>query len=446
MSLHGLFKDEQVCGNAHHFFLILPIVESFHPTTIGNNVIDTLDTRCPRIRLCSTAPERMHDIRSMLDIANYDTSFCPLSVDRLELEGIDDLDLVLIEGPASAEERVLDFCRQFRHRLNNRFVPLIFVTDDHDHVLRAFSSRIGTDGYLVRPFDPVVLLSQVQALLRIKFLQDQVVEQSREIEQAHQQLHRAYQQVDQELELAGRIQQSFLPRDLPNDEAIRFGVKMSVFGQVSGDIYDVVRLNKRQTAFYLADAMGHGVPAGLLTIFVKKGVQLRETIDSTERILTPGDAMERLNRDIVRQDLSENPFITMAYCTFDQVTRELQFARGGHPYPLLIPPKGPIQELKAEGTLLGVFETDYETQRHTLQPGDKVLLYTDGIDCARFGGEKQGNDSFRACLNEHRGRPIQELINRVFDDLFPDGQIDDDFTLVGMECVDTTRINSLGTT
>ena len=375
----------------------------------------------------------------MLDIANYDTSFCPLSVDRLELEGLSELDLVVIEGPASAEERVLDFCRQFRTRLAQRFVPLIFVTDDHDHVLRAFSSSIGTDGYLVRPFDPVVLLSQVQALLRIKFLQDQVVEQASEIEQAHQRLHRAYQQVDQELQLAGRIQQSLLPRDLPSSDAIRFGVKMSVLGQVSGDIYDVIRLNEHQTAFYLADAMGHGVPAGLLTIFVKKGIQAAETIDSVERILEPGDAMGRLNRDIVRQDLSENPFITMAYCTYDQQSRVLQFARGGHPYPLLIPPKGPIEELKAEGTLLGVFETDYETQSHVLQPGDKVLLYTDGIDCAHFGLHKQGNDSFRACLNEHRGRPIQELIDRVHDDLFPDGRIDDDFTLLGFECVDSSR-------
>ncbi|MBY0586258.1 SpoIIE family protein phosphatase [bacterium] len=392
-------------------------------------MITSLETRSPRILLCSTDVDRVGDIQTMLDFANYEISAGPLSVELID--PADPVDLVLMEGPACAEEDLLEFCRQVRERLADRFVPLIFVTDDASPIVRAFSSRAGTDGFLVRPLDPVVLLSQVQALLRIKFLQDRVVAQSREIEQSHEKIRIAYQMIDQELQLARRIQQSMLPRELPSDGRIQFGVRSAVSGQVSGDIYDAFRLQPQKSAFYVADAMGHGVPAGLLTIFAKKGIQPVEIIEGASHIISPGKVLETFNRDLVRQDLSENPFITMAYFTLDHETLALDYARGGHPYPLRVPTKGPIEEWKAEGTLLGVFDTEYPTESFQLAPGDKLLIYTDGIDSVTFGKEKQGLESFRACVQEHRGRPIQEMIDRIYDDLFPTREHDDDFTLLG---------------
>jgi sigma-B regulation protein RsbU (phosphoserine phosphatase) len=382
--------------------------------------------------------DRVDDIRAMLDLANYEINTGPLSIDLIDAN--DPADLVLVEGPTCAEEDLLAFCRQFRDRLADRFVPLVFVTDDASHIVRAFSSRAGTDGFLVRPLDPVVLLSQVQALLRIKFLQDRVVQQSREIEQSHEKIRLAYQMIDQELQLARRIQQSMLPKELPNDARIQFGVTSAVSGQVSGDIYDAFSLQPGKTGFYVADAMGHGVPAGLLTIFAKKGIQPVEHIEGGSRIIAPGKVLEAFNRDLVRQDLSENPFITMAYFLLDHETLKLDYARGGHPYPLRIPSKGPIEEWKAEGTLLGVFDTDYPTESFQLEPGDKLLIYTDGIDSVHFAGQKQGFESFKACVQEHRGRPIQEMIDRIYQDLFPQEQHDDDFTLLGLSVADRASI------
>jgi sigma-B regulation protein RsbU (phosphoserine phosphatase) len=370
----------------------------------------------------------------MLDFANYEITTAPLSIDLID--PADPADLVLIEGPTCAEEDLLTFCKEFRLRLADRFVPLIFVTDDASHIVRAFSSRAGTDGFLVRPLDPIVLLSQVQALLRIKFLQDRVVTQAKEIEQSHEKLRVAYQMIGQELQLASRIQKSMLPRELPNNDRITFGVKSAVSGQVSGDIYDVFNLGPGKTGFYVADAMGHGVPAGLLTIFAKKGIQPIEVVDGGSRIIAPGKVLEAFNRDLVQQDLSENPFITMAYFLLDQDRLTLEYARGGHPYPLRIPAKGPIEEWKAEGTLLGVFDTEYPAQTFQLAPGDKLIVYTDGIDSVHFGGRKQGFDSFQACVQEHRGRPIQEMIDRIYEDLFPQGEHDDDFTLLGLSVSD----------
>ncbi len=78
-------------------------------------------------------------------------------------------------------------------------------------------------------------------------------------------LHR----LDEELRLAARLQQDFLPRELPQLGPVHFHTLFRPAGYVSGDLYDVVRLDQRRVGFYLADAVGHGMPAALLTMFIK---------------------------------------------------------------------------------------------------------------------------------------------------------------------------------
>lgn len=397
------------------------------------SLTDVFASRCPNIRLCSTEPGRLDDVREMLEVANYDTTFAPLTLDAIESESFADLDLVVVEGPTQSEKLLLDFCRTFRERMHKQFIPLVTVTDDPGPVLRAFLGRIGADGHIVRPVDPVGLLSQVQSLLRIKFLQDRIVEQSRELNETNLRLRAASEQIDRELELARRVQQSMLPHVLPDRPPVRFAVRFEVSSQVSGDFYDVIEVDDDTTAFYVADAMGHGVPAGLITIFVKKGIQ-PVILDGRNKCLrSPAQVLTDLNRDLLSQELSDSPFITMAYFVLHRSTKTLQFARGGHPYPLLIPANGAITELRAEGSLLGVFETDFTTESHRLQSGDKVLIYTDGIDLVEFSDQAPGLPSFLASIEHRRALPIEQMVDAIYHDLFPDGRHADDFTLLGVE-------------
>lgn len=396
-------------------------------------MIDVLDTRCPNIRLCSTHPDRLDDVRELLEVANYDVSFAPLSLDAMEPESFANSDLVVVEGPTQSEKLLLDYCRTFRERIRERFIPLVFVTDDPGPVLRAFLGTIGTDGHFVRPVDPVSLLSQVQALLRVKFLQDRVLQQTLDLNRANERLRIASEQINRELELARRVQQSMLPHVLPNRPPVRFAVRFAVSAKVSGDFYDVIELDDDSLAFYVADAMGHGVPAGLITIFVKKGIQPVSVDDPRRTIRSPSQVLTDLNRDLLHQELSESPFITIAYFVLKRSTLTLEFARGGHPYPLLIPADGPITELRADGSLLGVFETPFTTESVQLMPGDKILIHTDGIDDVQFQDQPPGMASFLECVRRHRGLAIDPMVDQVYRDLFPDSQHADDFTLLGVE-------------
>ena len=270
-------------------------------------------------------------------------------------------------------------------------------------------------------------------MLRTKEIHERLSEKTAEISRINNRLQAAYQQIDQELELAQRIQGSFLPQTLPQVPHVRFAVHYLPYSRVGGDFYDIFRLDEKHIGFYVADAMGHGVAASLLTIFVKKGVRTKEVSGSQYRLLPPDEVLFKLNRDLIDQQLSEQPFITMVYALFNHVEGTLQFSRAGHPYPLYIPKQGEPRLWRQEGLLLGVHDAKYPRGSHQLFMGDKLLFYTDGVDGARFEDSPPGTASLVAFAARHRELPIQDFMTRLSRDLFGTDPQEDDLTLLGLE-------------
>ncbi len=272
--------------------------------------------------------------------------------------------------------------------------------------------------------------------MRTKERQDQLTARAAEAGRVSKRLQAAYHQLDQELDLARRIQQSFLPQTLPVLPRLRFAVQYRPCGRVGGDFYDVFRLDERHVGFYVADAMGHGVPASLLTIFVKTGVRAKEIRGQSYRLVPPDEVLQKLNRDLIGQALADSPFITMAYVLLNHADGTLHFSRAGHPHPLYLPRQGPAQLWPLHGSLLGVFETQFTAKAERLQPGDKLLLYTDGIDSAAFDRAPVGVGSLLAAAERFRDAPIGELVDRLAHDLFTQTQQGDDLTILGVEALE----------
>ena len=300
----------------------------------------------------------------------------------------------------------------------------------------AAALEAGADACLLRPFAPGELLAQVRAFMRIKEIHERLAEKTAEVHRVNRRLQQAYQQIDQELQLARRLQSSFLPRTLPQVPGVRFAVHYALSGRVGGDFYDAFRLDEGHVGFYVADAMGHGVPASLLTIFVKMGVRAKEVFGQQYRLVPPDEVLSRLNRELIGQELSESPFITMVYGLFNHEEGVLHFARAGHPYPLYLPRDGDLQLWRQEGLLLGVVEGRFPARSHRLRPGDKVLFYSDGIDTARLEGQEPGTPSLLACAARHRTLPAQEFVDRLALDLFDGSARPDDLTLLALELSD----------
>ena len=375
-----------------------------------------------RVLLCSTLAGG-DDTRSLLELAGWQVE--TITAAQLDPEQIRAFDVLLLDG--GADDRELWWaCKSCRASLLDCFVPILATSNDA--ATRMISLEAGADACFVRPFDPGELQAQVQAFLRLKKLHDRVRERTSEFHRANKRLRQAYQQVYQEMELARRIQQSLLPRTLPELTGVRLAVHYRPCGRVGGDFYDAFRLDETHVGFYVADVVGHGVPASLLTMFLKKAVRAKEIMGNAYRLTSPDDVLHHLNREMLEQALAENPFITMVYGLFNTAERTLTFARAGHPYPLLIPAQGPPRFLEVHGTLLGVFETEFVKRTERLNPGDKVLFYTDGMETAEVTAE-----SLRTLIPRYRDKPIEELVAVLADDLIGEAGLADDLTLLGLE-------------
>lgn len=207
----------------------------------------------------------------------------------------------------------------------------------------------------------------------------------RELSHLHRlgdQLNRYFGEIDQEMRLAGRLQRDFLPREMPRVRPVRFEGLYRPASWVSGDLYDAFRVDEHHVGMFIADAMGHGVAAGLLTMFLRQSLVSKRITDTAYEVVDPVQALESVHACLVRQKLPNSQFVTAVYGIVDTRTCELRLARAGHPYPVHIRPDGAINEVRSGGSLLGLPDvpTEFEEARIALAPGDKVVFYTDGVE------------------------------------------------------------------
>ena len=241
----------------------------------------------------------------------------------------------------------------------------------------------------------------------------------------------------EQLRLAGLVQQDFLPMRLPSSDQVQWATVFLPAEWVSGDIYDIVRIDEQHMGFYVADVVGHGMPAALLTIFLKQALVMRETVGSSYRVFTPAEVVKNLNARMAAQKLSGYQFATCCYCLLNTKTLQFIFARAGHPYPVLIRRGQPPQQLEVRGSLLGIFEqAEYIQQTIQLEPGDKILLYSDGGEPFIGKFDDKGGFIFSKEFCQIKHLPIVELVDvlnaRIQDQQLAPSEVDD-ITIVGME-------------
>jgi sigma-B regulation protein RsbU (phosphoserine phosphatase) len=241
----------------------------------------------------------------------------------------------------------------------------------------------------------------------------------------------------EQLRVAGLLQRDFLPGQLPDSSRLRWAVIFLPAEWVSGDIYDVARLDEQHIGFYVADVVGHGMPAALLTIFLKQALVMRQTVGNSYRIFSPAEVMKNLNLAMTGQKLSGHQFVTCCYCLLNIDTLQLTYARAGHPYPILTRSGQQPRQLEIQGSLLGIFEqAEFPQQTVQLQSGDKLLLYSDGAEHFIGGFRDQTGFKFSDGFLKIKDLPIAEIMDN-FNTLAQDRKVNpseaDDITAVGLE-------------
>jgi sigma-B regulation protein RsbU (phosphoserine phosphatase) len=177
-----------------------------------------------------------------------------------------------------------------------------------------------------------------------------------------------------------------------------------------------MRLDETNVGFYIADAVGHGVPAALLTMFIKHALATKQITKQGYRLLSAAETMSRLNETLIEQELSAATFATALYGTINVETLQLTFARGGHPHPILLRADGAVQPLESDGGLLGVFPGEsFDERTVQLAPGDRLLLFTDGIEVCFSDDVEANKQRWRDELQARRTLPADKLLTEFAD-------------------------------
>src|SRR5215212_9481741 len=238
------------------------------------------------------------------------------------------------------------------------------------------------------------------------------------------------QRFEQELEVARLIQQNFLPRELPDLPGWQIAAYYRPAREVGGDFYDVIPLHDGRVAFVVGDVTDKGVPAALVMSATRSVLRA-----SAQRLIEPGVVLERVNEHLC-PDMPEKMFVTCLYGVLDPSNGHLRFANAGHDLPYVKTADG-IVELRARGMPLGLMPgMSYEEKDAALEPGDSVLLHSDGI--------VEAHDPNREMFGFPRLKEVmadapsgRALIDRVLSELAtftgPGAEQEDDITMVTLE-------------
>jgi sigma-B regulation protein RsbU (phosphoserine phosphatase) len=250
---------------------------------------------------------------------------------------------------------------------------------------------------------------------------------NRELQQSVERGATRLEMQEQELERAREIQQSLLPRDIPQLPGFAVAGAWQPARTVSGDYYDVLRLGDHKLGICIADVAGKGVSAALLMANVQAAVHAFAA-DSE----SPATVCSKVN-SLLHENIAIGKFVTFLYGILDGETHSFQYCNAGHLYPILIS-GGSVRMLEMGGAVLGVFSTwTYEDSRVELRAGDRLLLFTDGITEASDGNgrefEETGIGTFAAA---NAGLSAIELNRRLLAEVtsFCSGQFQDDATLL----------------
>jgi hypothetical protein len=342
--------------------------------------------------------------------------------------------------PAAVLERLAD-------ALADALVPAVVLAEHPGHGLL----RLRSSNLFIQPADaePAAAAAMLATLLArqpaVRMLQNQL----RVAQSLEGGITAEIERINDELLLAAHVQREFLPKTLPTIPGLDVGVVFRPAGFVSGDIYDVCRLDEHHLGFFLADAMGHGLPAALMTLFIAAHLNLKQVDGGSYRLVQPAEALGRLNAALYTARAGPSRFVSAVCGIIDARDATVTIASAGHPMPLRIGVGG-VAPIEAQGTLLGILDdARYEQATIRLAPGEALVLHSDGVDAPNKAGAAQYVDGpdpdlrtpfeHRAAAHPHIRPTIAETLAAVENNLdrrigsFHQG---DDITLIAMATAD----------
>lgn len=290
-------------------------------------------------------------------------------------------------------------------------LPIVVMTGWGSIDLAVEAMRRGVRDFVQKPWDNAALVTTLRCEI-----------------QAGRERRMKAERDQRELEEARRIQRTLLPAVLPQMDGFELAASWQPASGVGGDCFDAIRFSSHRLALSIADVVGKGIPAALLMSNLQAAVRAFAT-----EAARPAELCERVNT-ILCGHISEGRFISFFYCVVDSEVGSLTYANAGHFPPALIKADGTLIRLTSGGPVLGVLPAGtYESGTSAFGPGDRLILYTDGITEARSETDEEfGDERLLSMALEHRACSAPALQARLVDAVatFTGRRFTDDATLM----------------
>lgn len=213
--------------------------------------------------------------------------------------------------------------------------------------------------------------------------------------------------IQKELEIAKRIQLSLLPVSFPASRRFRVAARYVPMTTVAGDFYEFLLAGDDEAGLLIADVSGHGVPAALIASMVKLAAATQNA-----NVRMPSKLLSGMNQVLCGN--TQQQFVTAGYVYINAAERELRYSAAAHP-PMLVVREGCVTEIAENGLMLAAFNfSTYETLNHPIRPGDRFVLYTDGIVEAEDAKQIEfGKDRLCALVRDTANLPCADAADRI---------------------------------
>lgn len=292
---------------------------------------------------------------------------------------VDECDVVLVLPGAVGSPRPVDLAELVAARMFGAQTLAVLLADTADPVRSADTENLLRLPPSAQPGTIAgALFAAAQATRAARQRERQGQLDSRVMALAERQIE-AFQT---EIQLAAMVQREFLPHDMPALPGLQFGVIFRPGSALSGDFYDVQRLDEHHVGLFLADACGHGVAAALLMMLVSRLLPTKDITSGSYRLVPPGEALSRLNNAFHARRGDLTATVSAVYAVVDLRDGRVQLATAGHPPPIIVSATGG-RVIDEGGPPLGVLpDLEYTTSDVLLHAGESLLMISDGFEHA----------------------------------------------------------------
>ena len=339
----------------------------------------------------------------------------------------------------------VELCHKIRGLDSRAYVYTILLTSKTENADLVTAFEAGADDFVSKPVNFDVLRARIAAGERIIRLEQDLAFRNEKLRESNKQLEEARQEIQRDLEAGATLQRSLLPSPSLQIGDYRIEWIYHPHSVVSGDILNVVQMDEDHVSFYLLDVSGHGIPSALLTVTVNKMLsstshEVNPVYDSkTDQLLSSHSVLHELNARF-QLDAESSQYFTILYGILNIKTGECQIAQAGHPSPIILDGKGNGKLIGEGGFPIGWLpDLDCDTFSQTLEPGGRIVLYTDGIsECTNREGEMLGSERLLQYIEETKEMPLAESLEGILPRLREwanDEPFSDDISMLAIERV-----------